>query len=119
MARRCAKIQIGWLGYNNSLGIKNLDYLISDNNLIKPNELNLYSEKVIFLPNIWNSLSPPKILPDIKKDSKFLKDNFVFCSFNNFQKISDRTVNVWAQILKNDKTKLLLKISYWWRGYKK
>ena len=111
LARRCAKIQIGWLGYNNSLGIKNLDYLISDNNLIKPNELSLYSEKVIFLPNIWNSLSPPEILPDIKKDSEFLKDNFVFCSFNNFQKISDRTINVWAQILKNDKTKLLLKNS--------
>ena len=111
LARRCAKIQIGWLGYNNSLGIKNLDYLIADNNLIKPNEVNLYSEKVIFLPSIWNSLSPPEILPDIKKDSEFLKDNFVFCSFNNFQKISDRTVNVWAQILKNDKTKLLLKNS--------
>ena len=111
LARRCAKIQIGWLGYNNSLGIKNLDYLISDNNLIKPNELSLYSEKVIFLPNIWNSLSPPEILPDIKKDSEFLKDNFIFCSFNNFQKISDRTINVWAQILKNDKTKLLLKNS--------
>ena len=111
LARRCAKIQIGWLGYNNSLGIKNLDYLISDNNLIKPNELSLYSEKVIFLPNIWNSLSPPEILPDIKKDTEFLKDNFIFCSFNNFQKISDRTINVWAQILKNDKTKLLLKNS--------
>ena len=111
LARRCAKIQIGWLGYNNSLGIKNLDYLISDNNLIKPNELSLYSEKVIFLPNIWNSLSPPEILPDIKKDSEFLKNNFVFCSFNNFQKISDRTINVWSQILKNDKTKLLLKNS--------
>ena len=111
LARRCAKIQIGWLGYNNSLGIKNLDYLISDNNLIKPNELSLYSEKVIFLPNIWNSLSPPEILPDVKKDSEFLKDNFIFCSFNNFQKISDRTVNVWAQILKNGKTKLLLKNS--------
>ena len=35
IVRRCAKIQIGWLGYNNSLGAKNLDYLISDPHLIK------------------------------------------------------------------------------------
>ena len=33
LVNRCAKIQIGWLGYNNSLGIKNLDYLIADPNL--------------------------------------------------------------------------------------
>ena len=45
--RRCAKIQIEWLGYNNSVGAKNLDYLISDKNLIKSNEHHLYKEKIL------------------------------------------------------------------------
>ena len=111
LARRCAKIQIGWLGYNNSLGIKNLDYLISDKNLIKPNELDLYTEQILFLPKIWNALSPPEILPEINNDERSKNSNFVFCSFNNFQKLSDETINVWSTILKNDNSELLLKDS--------
>ena len=35
---RCAPIQILWLGYCNSLGIKNMDYIVADKNLIKENE---------------------------------------------------------------------------------
>ena len=109
LARRCAKIQIGWLGYNNSLGIKNLDYLISDHNLIKKHELNLYNEKILFLPKIWNSLTPPKILPEINNDIRKKKSEFTFCSFNNFQKLSDRTIVVWSEILKVTNSKILLK----------
>ena len=65
LIRRCAKVQIEWLGYNNSLGAKNIDYLISDKNLIKSNEINSYKEEILFMPNIWNALSPPKKLPEI------------------------------------------------------
>ena len=53
---RCAPIQISWLGYCNSLGVKNIDYLITDPNLIKKGEEDLYSEKIIFMPKIWNAL---------------------------------------------------------------
>ena len=66
LANRCAKIQIGWLGYNNSLGIKNLDYLIADPNLVKPDEQNQYSEKILILPKIWNAMDVPENLPNIK-----------------------------------------------------
>ena len=109
-ARRCAKIQVVWLGYNNSLGIKNSDYLISDKNLVYEDELNLYREKIIFLPEIWNALSKPENLPEIDKQ-KEKNSNFTFCSFNNFQKISDRTINVWSRILKETNSRILLKDS--------
>ena len=51
---RLAPIQILWCGYTNTLGLKEMDYLIVDKNLIKPTEENLYNEKVIYLPSIWN-----------------------------------------------------------------
>ena len=111
LARRCAKIQIEWLGYNNSLGIKNLDYLISDKNLIKSNEINLYSEKILYLPKIWNALSPPDHLPDIENKQNLKNTNSTFCSFNNFQKLSDRTIDVWSKILKKSNSNILLKNS--------
>ena len=112
IARRCAKVQIEWLGYNNTLGIKNLDYLIADKNLINENEFNLYKEKILFLPKIWNVFAPPEILPDIELEEKNNNTVFTFCSFNNYQKISNRTVKVWSQILNHTNSKLLLKTSH-------
>ena len=53
ISNRAAKIQVCWLGYNNTTGIKNMDYLIADHNLIKKEEEKLYSEKILFLPKIW------------------------------------------------------------------
>ena len=109
LLRRCAKNQILWLGYNNSLGATNVDFLISDKNLIQPNELHLYKEKILFLPNIWNVLSVPKNIPEIK--TKKTNEETFFCSFNNFLKISESTIEVWSHILKKTGFKILLKNS--------
>ena len=106
---RCAPIQICWLGYNNSTGLKNVDYIIADRNLIKENEENLYSEKILYLPKIWNAYSLPADLPPIDYATK--KDNFLFSysSFNNFRKISDDTVEVWSKIIKDSNSQIYLK----------
>ena len=108
---RCAPIQILWLGYCNSLGIQNMDYIFADKNLIKKDEENLYSEKVIYMPDIWNCLSKPKNLPEI--DISVSKNNeiFTFGSLSNFQKISLQTIKVWSKILNNSNSKLILKSS--------
>jgi predicted O-linked N-acetylglucosamine transferase (SPINDLY family) len=108
---RCAPIQILWLGYCNTLGIKNMDYIIADKNLIKKDEENLYSEKIVYLPNIWNSLSRPKNLPDIKTNILKKSEVFTFGSLSNFQKISLQTIKVWSKILNNTDSKLILKSS--------
>ena len=109
---RIAKKQISWLGYCNTTGIKNMDYLISDKNLIYEDEHDLYSEKILYLPNIWNChaglnfernyLSTPLI------SNKFI----TFGSFNNFNKINEKVIKTWATILKNiNGSKLILKSS--------
>jgi len=111
MANRCAPIQICWLGYNNSTGLKNMDYLIADNNLIKKDEENLYSEKILYLPKIWNAFSRPTELPSINHSAK--KDSLLFSygSFNNFAKISDDTIEVWSRIVNNSNSQIYLKNS--------
>ncbi|MDA7593430.1 peptide transporter [Candidatus Pelagibacter sp.] len=111
MANRCAPIQICWLGYNNSTGLKNMDYLIADNNLVKKDEESLYSEKILYLPKIWNAFSYPAKLPSINQSAK--KDNLLFSygSFNNFAKISDDTIEVWSRIVNNSNSRIYLKNS--------
>ena len=54
LKNRLAPIQISWCGYTNTTGLNEVDYLIVDKNLIKKNEENLYTEKIIYLPDIWN-----------------------------------------------------------------
>ena len=51
---RIAPIQINWCGFCNTVGIKEMDYIFVDKNLILSDEENLYTEKVIYLPDIWN-----------------------------------------------------------------
>ena len=106
---RCAPIQISWLGYCNSLGIKNMDYLIADPNLIKKNEEKLYQEKILYMPKIWNVYSRPSDIP--KSNNSENKESFTFGSFNNFQKISSLTIKTWSRIIKNGKSILILKNS--------
>jgi len=105
ISNRVAKIQVCWLGYNNTTGIKNMDYLIADQNLIKKKEEKLYSEKVLLLPKIWNAMTLPESLPEIKKNNLI----FTYASFNNFHKISDDTIDVWSKILNNSNSQILLK----------
>ena len=107
ISNRVAKAQVCWLGYNNSTGLKNMDYIIADHNLIKKNEESLYSEKILYLPKIWNVMTLPESLPDIKKNNLI----FTYASFNNFHKISDDTIDVWSKILNNSNSQILLKNS--------
>ena len=109
---RLAPIQILWLGYNNTSGLSQMDYLIADPNLIKKNELKLYSEKILYLPNIWNCHSGLHI-SRIETPAPLIKNKHItFGSFNNAFKISDEVVSVWSKILKSiNNSKLIIKSS--------
>jgi len=110
-ANRVASIQILWLGYCNSTGLKNMDYIISDENCIKDNEYHNYTEKIISLPKIWNSMSNPSNLPAISELPFLKRKIFTFGSFNNFQKISSKTIEIWSKILNKTNSRLVLKNS--------
>ena len=110
---RLAPIQVLWLGYNNTSGLNQMDYLIADPNLIKKNEVKLYSEKILFLPNIWNCHSGLGILRK-ENPAPLMKNKYItFGSFNNTNKISDEVVSVWSKILKSiNNSRLIIKSSH-------
>ena len=110
-AQRSAPIQVLWCGYCNTTGLKNMDFMIADKNCIKKEEEHLYSEKIIYLPKVWNALSRPKNLPDISALPYKSEKIFTFGSFNNFQKITDKTIDVWSKILIQTNSRIILKNS--------
>ena len=109
---RLAPIQILWCGYTNTTGLDEMDYLIVDKNQINPNEEMFYSEKIIYLPNVWNCHSGYNFKRS-ENEMPFKKNEFItFGSFNNFLKINDEVIEVWASILKEVKnSRLVLKTS--------
>ena len=109
---RLAPKQISWLGYCNTSGLVNMDYLIADKNLIYEEEKNYYSEKIIYLPNIWNCHSGLNSIRSLSDPPCLKEKNITFGSFNNFNKINDKVISVWSQILlKVKNSKLILKSS--------
>ena len=109
---RLAPKQISWLGYCNTSGLDNMDYLIADRNLIYKDEEKNYSENIIYLPNIWNCHSGLNSKRSESEAPCLKEKNITFGSFNNFNKINDKVIYVWSQILQQVKNaKLILKSS--------
>ena len=109
---RVSPIQISWLAYCNTLGFETIDYIIADHNLILDKEEKLYSGKILKLPEIWNAHSGFDFKRQYNKLPLPDSSDFTFGSFNNFQKISEETINTWSKILKeSSKFKLILKSS--------
>ena len=108
---RICPLQIVWLGFNNSLGLKEIDFILADENTVKEEEKD-YVNKVYKLPKIWNShcgFDNERIFNELP----FSKNSyFTFGSLNNFMKINEEVLNVWVKILKKIKnSKIILKSS--------
>ncbi len=95
-----APIQITWLGFLNSLGIPQIQYKITDVNLIHPENEYYYSEKLISLDNSL-VYDPPSDFPDIT-ELPYNKNGFVtFGFFNNLKKLKHSVFDTWIDIFKN------------------
>jgi len=107
---RTAKKQAIWMGYCNTTGLKNMDYIISDPNLISTSEEKFYAEKVIYLSEIWNCHAGFDF-ERIENSPPFLKNDYItFGSFNNPAKINENVIDCWSKILTNIKnSKLIIK----------
>ena len=108
---RICPLQVSWLGFNNSTGMKKVDFILADVNTVKDEE-KYYGSKIYKFPKIWNSHCGFKIkryfneLP-IKKNG-----HITFGSLNNFMKVNEEVLDVWINILKNIKnSKIILKSS--------
>lgn len=115
-SKRLAPIQISYLGYPGSTGIKNLDYIIADEYLITEEVNKFYSEKILNLPECYR---PHYISKHHENKNKITKEFFllnenklIFGCFNNPSKINENIFNVWMKILKKIPNSVLWLIEY-------
>jgi len=97
---RAAPIQISWLGYLCSTGLKEIDYIFGDNNVLTKKEETQFVEKIYKLNNTWTVLSQPDIEISISKNLPYLKNKYItFGSFNNILKVNSKVIQAWSKIL--------------------
>lgn len=111
LALKPAPIQACWIGYPHSTGLEQIDYYISDRHCDPPGMTDhFYSEKVWRLPRVFSCYLPPVSFPAVTSPAFVANGYITFGSFNNFAKMNDSAVSVWASLLRNvADSKLVLK----------
>ena len=106
---RVAPIQITWCGFLDSVGFPEMDYMIADPYVITKEQEKNYSEKIIYMPNIWSTIDTNLINLPIKKIiDQINKKTILFGSPAFPAKINNEVLLLWTTILKkNQNTKII------------
>ena len=109
-SNRIAPIQVNYLGYPGTTAIQNMDYIVADELIIPKKNFKHFSEKVVHLPNCYQPNMHKREISNKKltRNEFGLPDNgFVYCSFNNNNKITPDIFDTWMNILKEVKNSVL------------
>lgn len=99
-ARHPAPVQMTWLGYPGTTGLKAMDYLVTEESLLPGENISpQFTEKIIRLPRAFsfdgkNTIQPVGAAPCIE-------NGFItFGSFNRLNKINREVIALWSAVLR-------------------
>jgi predicted O-linked N-acetylglucosamine transferase (SPINDLY family) len=101
-ARRAAPIQVSYLGYPGTLGLPEMDYLLADKIVVPPDQVDHYSERVVYLPDSYQVNDDKRAIAErvpAREEQGLPAEAFVFCCFNNNYKITPTVFDVWTRLL--------------------
>ncbi len=103
LAHRPAPVQVSYLANCGTMGVQFLDYIIADQIVIPRNQVQHYTEQVVYLPNSYQCNDSRRYVPPCtltRTDAGLPETGFVFCCFNNNYKITPAIFDVWMRLLK-------------------
>ena len=98
-ARRAAPVQVTWLGYLQTLGMKAMDYRMVSPDMVPPSQASHYAES-LFQLRYSSSYAPPAYAPLCETPPKVRNGYPTLISLNNSAKITDEMLALWSRILK-------------------
>ena len=102
--KRCAPIQVNYLGYPGTSGAKCFDYIIADKTIIPEKNQKYYSEKIVYMPDTYQVNDSTKKISDkvfTREELGLPKEGFVFCCFNQSSKLNPEIFDIWMNLLKS------------------
>jgi predicted O-linked N-acetylglucosamine transferase (SPINDLY family) len=98
-ARKPAPIQISWMGYPGTTGLRAMDYYLADRHWLAPGQFDRhFTEKLVYLP-AGAPFQPDPAAPPIAALPALHHGHLTFASFNRIGKINAATVALWSQLL--------------------
>lgn len=108
-AEKPAPIQVTWLGYPGTTGVKAMDYRLTDPYLDPAGTDSFYTEQSIRLPESFWCYDPLTDEPPVNPLPADAAGFVTFGCLNNFCKVTDPVLDLWAQVLRSvPDSKLLL-----------
>ncbi len=106
---RPTPVQVTWIGYPATTGLKSMDYRVTDAWADPPGETDrFHSERLLRLPGGFLCYRPPADAPDPVE--RPMDRPLTFGSFNNLSKVTDAAIALWCEILvRAPGSRLLLK----------
>jgi predicted O-linked N-acetylglucosamine transferase (SPINDLY family) len=101
-AGRAAPVQVNYLGFPGTMGAEFIDYIIADKTIIPETDRHHYTEKVVYLPDCYMANCRRRDVAQtiLTRSELYLpQDGFVFCCFNNTNKITPTMFDSWMRIL--------------------
>lgn len=100
-ARKPAPVQMSYLAYPATSGMKAIDYVITDVHLDPPGLTEaIHVERLARLPETYWVYAPHDAPPEVTPSPAAEDGRIRFCSLNNFCKVNPRVLKVWAELLR-------------------
>lgn len=98
-ARKPAPIQVSWMGYPGTTGLRAMDYYLTDPQWLPPGRFDAqFTEKLVYLP-ANAPFQPHPAAPDVNALPALRRGVLTFGSFNRLGKINAATVRLWSALL--------------------
>lgn len=109
-ARKPAPLQVSWLGYFATTGVREIDWRIGDPWMTPPGEEAHFTERIWRLPDCGFCFAPPAEAPPVSPLPAQQNGHVTYACFNNLAKMNDQVVALWSRILHADgEARLMLK----------
>ena len=109
-ARKPASVQVSWLGYLNTTGMRAMDWRVVSDGSELPGAEQFHTERLWSLDCLpWPWVPPEGTSDDFPQDDSGLRrEGVTFGSFNAFRKLNADVLTLWAEILKDVENSRLL-----------
>ena len=108
LAKRCAPIQISWIGYPHTTGLSTIDHRIGDEITDPVNDDSPSSEKVLRLPGCFCCYSPPFDAPPVSGLPAMKNGYVTFGSLHTLSRLNSMVIALWSKVLKEIPSSRLL-----------
>lgn len=98
-ARRPAPLQVSWIGYPGTTGLRAMDYYFVDRGFAPPGKLDAqFTERLVHLPTV-SVFRPDPASPPVGPLPALTRGHATFGSFNRTAKITAATLDAWSAVL--------------------